>query len=203
VELTRAELTRRNFLKLSAASAAGAAWATFGFDLEPAYAQASELKISRAKEIRSVCPYCGVGCSMIAYVVGHGETTSFNTKPYLVHIEGDPDSPINGGSLCPKGASTMQLAVSEARVQSPRYRAPGATEWQEISWEDALDRLARLMKDARDERFIEKDPDGNVVNRNEGFAWGGGATISNEEGYLTTKIFRALGAVGLEQQARV
>src|SRR5680860_1809287 len=81
------ELTRRDFFKFSAAGA-GAAWATFGFDLEPAYAQASELKISRAKEIRSVCPYCGVGCSMIAYVAGHGETTSFNTKPYLVHIEG-------------------------------------------------------------------------------------------------------------------
>jgi formate dehydrogenase major subunit len=197
------ELTRRNFLKLSAAGAAGAAWASFGFDLEPAYAQVSELKISRAKEIRSVCPYCGVGCSMIAYVAGHGEAQAFNTKPFLVHIEGDPDSPINGGSLCPKGASTMQLAVSEARVQSPRYREPGGTEWQEISWEEALDRLAGLMKTARDERFVEKDADGNVVNRNEGFAWGGGATIANEEGYLTTKLFRALGTVGLEQQARV
>jgi formate dehydrogenase major subunit len=88
-------------------------------------------------------------------------------------------------------------------VKAPKYRAPGATEWQEISWGDALDRLARLMKDARDSRFVEKDSDGNVVNRNEGFAWGGGATISNEEGYLTTKVFRALGTVGLEQQARV
>jgi len=197
------ELTRRDFFKISAAGTAGAAWATFGFDLEPAYAQASQLKISRAKEIRSVCPYCGVGCSMIAYVSGHGETTSFNTKPHLVHIEGDPDSPINGGSLCPKGASTMQLAVNDKRVPSPRYRAPGATEWEDISWEDALDRLARLMKDARDERFVDKDDEGNTVNRNEGFAWGGGATISNEEGYLTTKIFRALGTVGIEQQARV
>ena len=197
------ELTRRDFFKLSAAGTAGAAWATFGFDLDPAYAQAGALKISRAKEIRSVCPYCGVGCSMIAYVSGHGETTSFNTKPHLVHIEGDPDSPINGGSLCPKGASTMQLAVSDKRVPSPRYRAPGATEWEDISWEDALDRLARLMKDARDERFVDKDDDGNTVNRNEGFAWGGGATIANEEGYLTTKIFRALGTVGIEQQARV
>jgi formate dehydrogenase major subunit len=197
------ELTRRDFFKISAAGTAGAAWATFGFDLEPAYAQAGELKISRAKEIRSVCPYCGVGCSMIAYVSGHGDATSFNTKPYLVHIEGDPDSPINGGSLCPKGASTMQLAVSDKRVSSPRHRAAGATEWEDISWEDALDRLARLMKDARDERFVAKDDEGNTVNRNEGFAWGGGATISNEEGYLTTKLFRALGTVGIEQQARV
>jgi formate dehydrogenase major subunit len=195
------ELTRRNFLKLSAAGGAGAAWATFGFDLEPAYAQVRELKIARAKEVRSVCPYCGVGCSMIAYVAGGG--TQANAKPYLVHIEGDPDSPINGGTLCPKGATTMQLAVSENRVPAPRYRAPGATEWQDISWDDALNRLARLMKDARDARFVEKDAEGNVVNRNEGFAWVGGATITNEEGYLTTKLFRALGCVGLEQQARV
>jgi formate dehydrogenase major subunit len=197
------EVTRRNFLKYSAAGGAGAAWATFGFDLQPAYAQVRALKIDRAKEVRSVCPYCAVGCSMIAYVAGHGETTSFNAKPYLVHIEGDPDSPINGGSLCPKGASTMQLAVSEARTKMPLVRRPGATDWEAISWEDAFDRIARLMKDARDERFIETDDDGNTVNRNEGFAWGGGATISNEEGYLVTKVFRALGTVGLEQQARV
>jgi formate dehydrogenase major subunit len=197
------ELSRRDFLKISAAGGAGAAWAAFGFDLEPAYAQVRELKIARATEVRSVCPYCAVGCSMIAYVAGDGETTSFNTRPYLVHIEGDPDSPINGGSLCPKGASTMQLAVSEDRVPAPLVRKPGATDWEDISWEDAFDRIARLMKDARDERFVEKDVDGLTVNRNEGFAWGGGATISNEEGYLVTKVFRALGTVGLEQQARV
>lgn len=197
------EFTRRDFFKLSAAGGAGAAWATFGFDLEPAYAQVrGDLKISRAKEVRSVCPYCGVGCSMIAYVAGQKDT-QLNVKPYLVHIEGDPDSPINGGTLCPKGATTMQLAVTEARVKKPLHRSPGATEWEEISWEEAFDRLARLMKDARDERFTEKDKDGNTVNRNEGFAWGGGATISNEEGYLVTKVFRALGTVGLEQQARV
>lgn len=195
-------VTRRDFFKLTAAGAGGA-WAAFGFDMQPAYAQVRELKISRATEVRSVCPYCAVGCSMIAYVTGHGVTESFNTSPYLVHIEGDPDSPINGGSLCPKGASTLQLAVNRDRVKQPMYRAPGAQEWQSISWEDAFDRLSRLMKDARDERFVTKDEDGNTVNRNEGFAWVGGATISNEEGYLTTKLFRALGCVGLEQQARV
>jgi formate dehydrogenase major subunit len=198
----RVELTRRDFLKLSAAGGAGAAWATFGFDLAPAYAQVRQLKISRATEVRSVCPYCAVGCSMIAYVTGHGVTESFNTAPHLVHIEGDPDSPINGGSLCPKGASTMQLAVNSNRVPAPRYRAPGSGEWQEISWEDALGRIARLMKDSRDRNFVTKQGQ-DPVNRNEGFAWVGGATISNEEGYLTTKLFRALGCVGLEQQARV
>lgn len=197
------DLNRRDFFKLSAATGAAAGLGVFGFDLQPAYAQAQGLKIERATEIRSVCPYCAVGCSMLAYVTGYGETTSFNTLPTLVHIEGDPDSPINGGSLCPKGASALQLAVNGDRATHPLYRAPGASEWQRISWDDALTRLARLMKDARDERFVETDDDGNTVNRNDGFAWTGGATISNEEGYLTTKLFRAFGCGGLEQQARV
>jgi len=176
------ELTRRDFLKASAAGAGAAALSTFGFDMEPAYAQASQLKISRASEIRSVCPYCAVGFSMIAYVTGLVETQSFNTTPHLIHIEGDPDSPINGGSLCPKGASTMQLAVNSSRVPYPKYRAPGDNEWQEISWEEALNKLARLMKDSRDSRFVAKDGK-DTVNRNEGFAWTGGATISSEEGH--------------------
>lgn len=192
-----ATVSRRDFFKLTAATGG---MTLFGFDLEPAYAQAQGLKIDRATEVRSVCPYCAVGCSMIAYVVGK---EARNTEPTLVHIEGDPDSPINNGSLCPKGATTMQLAVSTDRVPGPKHRAPGASEWEEISWEEALDRLARLMKDARDERFVTVDDGGNTVNRNEGFAWVGGATISNEEGYLSTKLFRAFGAVGLEQQARV
>ena len=140
---------------------------------------------------------------MIAYVGGRGETQSFNHKPHLIHIEGDPDSPINGGALCPKGAATMHLALSEDRMKHPMYRAPGSQEWQQTTWDEALDRLARLMKSARDERFVESDADGNVVNRNEGFAWGGGATITNEEGYLVTKVLRAMGVVGLEQQARL
>ncbi|MGH2820190.1 MAG: twin-arginine translocation signal domain-containing protein [Actinomycetota bacterium] len=196
------EVSRRDFLKLSAAGGAGAAWASFGFDMEPAYAQVRALKIARTSEVRSVCPYCAVGCSMIAYITGLGTTESFNTTPHLVHIEGDPDSPINGGSLCPKGASTMQLAVNSNRVTRPKYRKPGGTEWEDISWDEALERLARLMKDSRDNRFVAKDGK-DTVNRNEGFAWVGGATISSEEGYLTTKLFRALGCAGLEQQARV
>ena len=195
------KVTRRSFLQGGVAGTL--AWSSLGFDLRPARSLIKELKISRASEVRSVCPYCAVGCSMIAYVGGVGETQSFNTTPHLIHIEGDPDSPVNGGSLCPKGAATMQLALSQERIQYPRYRAPGASEWTRISWDEALDRLARLMKTARDERFIATDANGNTVNRNEGFAWGGGATITNEEGYLVTKMMRALGVVGLEQQARL
>jgi formate dehydrogenase major subunit len=195
------EVTRREFLGAGAAGAL--ALSAFGFDTAAVHAQVRELKISQASEVRSICPYCAVGCSMIAYVGGLGETQSFNYKPHLIHIEGDPDSPVNGGSLCPKGAATMQLALSEDRIQHPQHRPPGATEWQSISWDDALDRLALLMKTARDERFVATDDEGNVVNRNEGFAWGGGATITNEEGYLITKVMRGLGVVGLEQQARL
>ena len=195
------KVTRRSFLQGGVAGTL--AWSGLGFDLRPARSLIRELKISRASEVRSVCPYCAVGCSMIAYVGGKGETQSFNTTPHLIHIEGDPDSPVNGGSLCPKGAATMQLALSQERIQFPRYRAPGASEWTRISWDEALDRLAGLMKNARDERFVATDADGNTVNRNEGFAWGGGATITNEEGYLVTKMMRALGVVGLEQQARL
>ncbi|HEV8296459.1 MAG TPA: formate dehydrogenase, partial [Acidimicrobiales bacterium] len=147
-----------------------------------------------------VCPYCAVGCSMIAYTLGD---KSLNSTPTLVHIEGDPDSPINGGTLCPKGASTVQLALNRRRVEHPMYRAPGAKEWSRISWDDALTKMTRWVKDARDRHFTTKDDQGRTVNRQTGFAFLGGATISNEEGYFTTKLMRGLGTVYIEQQARV
>lgn len=194
------EITRRDFFKASAAGGTAVAWGSFGFDLTPAYAETSQLKISRADEIRTVCPYCAVGCSMIAYRVGGGGD---NVVPTLAHIEGDPDSPINGGTLCPKGASTLQLAVNQSRELRPKVRRPGGTEWEPIEWNEALDRLARHMKDSRDKKTVLKDENGFEVNRNEGFGFVGGATISSEEGYLAAKFFRALGCVYLEQQARV
>ena len=195
------ELTRRQFLKGSAVATGGAVGLTsLGFDLQPAYAQVRQLKIQQATETRTVCPYCAVGCSMIAYSLGD---KALNAKPTLIHVEGDPDSPINGGTLCPKGASTLQLALNGNRPAHPMYRAAGASEWQQISWDDAMDRMARLMKTARDSHFTEKDDQGNTVNRQTGFGFLGGATISNEEGYLTAKLMRGLGTVFLEQQARV
>lgn len=195
------ELTRRQFLKGSAVATGGAVGLTsLGFDLRPAYAQVRQLKIQQATETRTVCPYCAVGCSMIAYSLGD---KALNAKPTLIHVEGDPDSPINGGTLCPKGASTLQLALNGNRPAHPMYRAAGASEWQQISWDDAMDRMARLVKTARDSHFTEKDDQGNTVNRQTGFGFLGGATITNEEGYLTAKLMRGLGTVFLEQQARV
>jgi formate dehydrogenase major subunit len=194
------EITRRDFFKASAAGGAAVAWGSFGFDLKPAYAETTQLKISRANEVRTICPYCAVGCSMIAYRIGDN---ALNVKPTLVHIEGDPDSPVNGGTLCPKGASTLQLALAQNRELKPRVRRAGSTQWEDITWDTALDELARHMKDSRDKKTVLKDPAGNEVNRNEGFGFVGGATITSEEGYLTAKFFRALGCVYLEQQARV
>jgi formate dehydrogenase major subunit len=194
-------ITRRQFLQGSAgATAGGVALTAYGFDAAPAAAEARQLKLDRATEVRSVCPYCAVGCSMIAYVLGD---KSLNTRESLVHIEGDPDSPVNGGTLCPKGASTLQLAVNDRRQLHPLYRAPGAAEWQQISWDEALTKLARLIKDSRDRTFITTDDKGKMVNRQTGFAFLGGATIANEEGYFATKTMRALGTIYLEQQARV
>ena len=120
-----------------------------------------------------------------------------------LRIEGDPDSPVNEGRLCPKGATSMQLAVSTRRVEKPLYRAPGSDKWQEISWDEMLDRLAQRIKESRDATFVTTDAKGNTVNRCEGVAFAGGAAFSSEEGYLAAKLMRTLGVVHIEQQARV
>jgi formate dehydrogenase major subunit len=139
-----------------------------------------------------------VGCSLVAYTKqdakGHTE---------ILQIEGDPDSPVNEGRLCPKGATAMQLAVSNRRVEKPRYRAPGADQWKEMGWDEMLDRLARRIKESRDATFVAQDANGNTVNRCEGIAFAGGAAFSSEEGYFATKVMRSLGTVFIEQQARV
>ena len=156
------------------------------------------LKIAGARELHSVCPYCAVGCSLVAYVKdlpGGGQQ--------LVQIEGDPDSPVNEGRLCPKGATAMQLATSARRVEHVLYRAPGAAQWKQISWDEALSKLAQNIKDSRDRSFVKVDANGNTVNRCEGIAFAGGAAFSSEEGYLAAKVMRGLGTIFLEQQARV
>ena len=194
------DFTRRGFLKVSAAGAATVGVSTLGFDVAVAEATTvkQDLRIEGAKVSHSVCPYCAVGCALVAYTRKNG-----NGSTELLQIEGDPDSPVNEGTLCPKGASAMELAVSRRRLQHPLYRAPGASEWKRVSWEFVLDKLARKIKDARDRTFVAKDEDGNVVNRTEGLAFAGGAAFSNEEGYLAAKLMRGLGLVHLEQQARV
>src|SRR3989475_11247866 len=195
------EVTRREFLKLGAAGTAGLALVPLanplGFDIRAAKKRAFEMRIAGAKEVHSICPYCAVGCALIAY------TKEVGGKTQLLQIEGDPDSPVNEGRLCPKGATAMPLATSARRVEKPMYRAPGSAKWEEKSWDFMLDKIAQNIKASRDNTFVAQDASGNVVNRTEGIAFAGGAAFSSEEGYLATKLMRGLGLVHLEQQARV
>jgi formate dehydrogenase major subunit len=196
-----ADLTRRQLLKAGAGTA-GLAIVPFanplGFDLRSAKKIQQSFRLTGAKELKSVCPYCAVGCGLIAYT-----KQDANGKTQLLQIEGDPDSPINEGRLCPKGATAMQLATSSRRVEKPLYRAPGSAKWEEKSWDFMLDKIAQNLKASRDNTFVAQDANGNIVNRTEGVAFAGGAAFSNEEGYFTAKVMRTLGIVHIEQQARV
>jgi len=190
-------LTRRDFMKVGTI---GGLATVFGFDLAPAYAQLRGLKIARATETRSTCPYCSVSCGVILYTLGD---RSKNVTPQVIHVEGDPDHPINRGTLCPKGASLEQEIVNPRRLTRPQVRRPGSTQWEDISWDTALDEIARRVKKTRDESFVEKDAQGRTVNRCEGIAFTGGCTDTNEFNFLVVKTMRSLGVCYLENQARV
>jgi len=194
------QVTRRDILKIGLAGSGAIVAAGLGFDVAVAESTRvkQSLRISGATESHSVCPYCAVGCALVAYT-----RKATDGSVQLLQIEGDPDSPVNEGRLCPKGATAMQLAISPRRVESPLYRAPGATEWKQVSWDFMLDKIAQNIKGSRDATFVTVDGNGNTVNRCEGIAFAGGAAFSSEEGYLATKLMRGLGLVHLEQQARV
>src|SRR5215472_6358610 len=188
---------RRTFLKVGT----GAAFTSLlGFDLRPAYAQARELKIARTTETRSTCPYCSVSCGVIIHTLGDNAK---NVTPQVVHVEGDPDHPINRGTLCPKGASLEQDIVNERRLVKPQVRRPGGTAWEDISWDKAIDEIAKHIKKTRDETFVEQDKDGHTVNRCESIGFNGGCTDTNEFNWLVVKSMRSLGVCYLENQARV
>jgi formate dehydrogenase major subunit len=190
---------RREFLKVS--TIGGVAASVLGFDLTRAYAQVRELKIARTTETRSTCPYCAVSCGVIIHTLGD---KSRNVKGTVVHVEGDPDHPINQGTLCPKGVTLKQNIVNDRRLTKVRYRAPGSDRWEERSWDWALGRIARQLKQTRDEKLIEKDAKGQTVNALTAVGVIGGCTDSNENNYLLVKAFRAgLGVVPIEQQARI
>jgi formate dehydrogenase major subunit len=192
------QASRRDFLKV--ATVGGAAAAVFGFDLKPALAELRALKIARANETRSTCPYCSVSCGVIIYTIGD---RAKNVTAQVVHVEGDPDHPINRGTLCPKGSSLEQDIMNDRRLLKPQVRRPGGTEWEDISWDQAINEIATKVKKTRDETFVEKDAKGNTVNRLESIAFTGGCTDTNEFNYLVVKSMRSLGIVHLENQARV
>jgi formate dehydrogenase major subunit len=159
------------------------------------FTRALEPRIRNADAVVSgICPYCAVGCSQLIYVK-HGK---------IVDIEGNPRSPVNGGTLCPKGAATFSLIVNPARVTTVKYRAPGSDHWEDRPLDWAMDRVAQLVKETRDRGYETKDAAGRTVNRCLTIASLGGATLDNEENYLIKKLFGGgLGVVWIENQARI
>ena len=191
--------SRREFLK--ATTLGGVAVSILGFDLTPAYAAVRELKIARTTETRSTCPYCSVSCGVIIHTLGD---RSRNVTPAVVHVEGDPDHPINQGTLCPKGITLKHNIVNDRRLTKVQYRAPGGTQWEEKSWDWAIDRIARLVKQTRDARLMVEDARGRAIHALTAIGVIGGCTDTNEVNYLLVKAFRAgLGVIPLEQQARI
>jgi formate dehydrogenase major subunit len=189
-------VTRRGFFKLSGAAVAGTAvggLAALGADLSPRRAYAEELRIQGAKTYPSVCPYCAVGCGTLVHTV----------DDRIVNIEGNPASPVNYGTLCPKGAAALQLHVNPNRLTKVLHRAPGATEWEVWDLERAMDRVAELTKKTRDETFVERLPNGKLVNHTLAIFSLGGATMDNEWNHLQQKLMRGLGIVAIENQARI
>ena len=190
------DVSRRSFLKLSGSSVTGSAIATIGVNAIPVQAasfKSRKLKTLNTKETTTICPFCAVGCGLIVSTA----------KGKVVSIEGDPDHPINKGSLCSKGMALYQVGVNERRLQKVKYRAPGSKKWEEKEWGWALTKIAQNIKKTRDETLVVNETDGSLVNRTNGIACLGGAALDNEEAYLYSKLSRAMGITYLEHQARI
>ena len=193
-------VSRRQFLKLSAAGLSASSLAILGFSPNEVLAEVRQYKLARATETRNTCPYCSVGCGILMYSLGD---KAKNSPAEIIHIEGDPDHPVNRGTLCPKGAGLLDFVHSPNRLKYPEYRAPGSDKFVRISWDDAFDRIARLMKNDRDKNFIAKNADGATVNRWLSTGFLAASASSNETGYLTHKVVRSLGILAFDNQARV
>jgi formate dehydrogenase major subunit len=193
-------VTRRQFFKISAGGLGVSSIAALGFSPSDALAEVREFKLTRSTETRNTCPYCSVSCGLIMHSLGD---KAKNAEASIFHIEGDPDHPVNRGTLCPKGASLVDFIHSPDRLKYPEYRAPGTNEWKRISWDEAFSKIARLMKDDRDKNFIIKNADGAVVNRWLTTGFLAASASSNETGYITHKAVRSTGILAFDNQARV
>jgi formate dehydrogenase major subunit len=190
-------VSRRTFVR----TAGGAVVASvLGFDVRRAYAQSQELKIAKTTETRSTCPYCSVSCGVIIHTLGD---KAKNVTAQVIHVEGDPDHPINRGTLCPKGSSLYHDILNDRRLLRPEVRRPGSDHWEPIAWDQAYEEIGRHIKTARDEKFVATDGQGRTVNRCENIAFIGGCTDTNEFNYLAVKSMRAFGLTYIENQARV
>ncbi|MCJ7490947.1 MAG: hypothetical protein MUP15_02115 [Dehalococcoidia bacterium] len=191
-----ATLTRRHFFKLSAAGVGGGSL-LLAAGLGPADAAGGLQLHKKIGESASICPFCSVGCGLIV---------ATNDTGHVTNLEGDPDNPVNRGVLCPKGIAVRELSTSPLRLHTVKHRAPGSADWEDKTWDEAISEIAKRIKKTRDATWVATATvDGKAVpvNRTEGIAWLGGAANNNEEGYLSTKLARALGIVYLEHQARI
>jgi len=194
------QVTRRQFFKVCGAGLSGSSIALMGFSPTSALAEVRSFKLARATETRNTCPYCSVACGVLVYSSGD---KSKNAHPDIIHIEGDPDNPVNRGTLCPKGAGLLDMVKSPNRLKHPEVREPGSSQWKRVSWDDAIARIATHMKKDRDANFIEKNADGVTVNRWNTFGFLASSAASNEPGYLSHKVLRSLGSVVFDTQARI
>jgi formate dehydrogenase major subunit len=196
------EISRRQFMVAGSAGLASTVLGAFGFGAaEAAYAAVIRpFKLAGTTQTRNTCTYCAVGCGIIMYSRGNlakGETAE------IIHIEGDPDHPTNRGTLCPKGAALLDTVHAKTRLKYPMIRAPGSNRFEQVSWDVALDRIARLMKDDRDQNFIAKNNDGVTVNRWTTTGFLAASATTNETAWLTYKVVRSAGMVAFDNQARV
>lgn len=194
------QVTRRQFFRICAAGAGSSSLAVLGFAPGEALAEVRAFKLARATETRSTCPYCSVACGVLVYGLGD---KSKNAKTSIIHIEGDPDNPVNRGTLCPKGAGLLDFVHSENRLKFPEYRAAGSNEWQRLSWDEAFTRIAKHMKADRDANFVAKNDKGETVNRWLSTGMLASSAASNETGMISAKFVRSLGIVSIDTQARI
>lgn len=193
-------VTRRQFFRITTAGLGGSTIAMMGFSPNAALAEVRTFKLTRATETRNTCPYCSVSCGVLIYSNGD---KSKNARAEIIHIEGDPDNPVNRGTLCPKGAGLRDMVQSANRLKWPEVREPGSSEWKKISWNEAFERIAKHMKADRDANFVAQNKDGLTVNRWPTTAFLASSAAPNEAGYLTVKTIRALGMTSIDTQARI
>ena len=194
------DIDRRQFFRVSGAGLAASSLVALGFSPATALAEARSFKLARATETRNTCPYCSVGCGIIMYSLGD---KAKNVVSDIIHIEGDADHPVNRGTLCPKGAGLLDFVHSPNRLKHPEIREPGSKAWKRVSWDDAMGRLAALIKADRDANFVAKNDAGQVVNRWLTTGMLCASASSNESGYLTHKVMRSMGMLVFDNQARV
>jgi formate dehydrogenase major subunit len=194
------QVTRRQFVKYTAGGLGATSLAALGFSPKQALAEVRQFKLAHAAETRNTCPYCSVGCGVIMYSLGD---RSKNARSEIIHVEGDADHPVNRGTLCPKGAALLDFVKSPNRLRYPEYRGPGEAQFKRVTWEWAIARIARLMKEDRDRNLILKNDKGVTVNRWPTIAFLAASASSNETGYITGKVIRAMGMTALDNQARV